>query len=290
MKNLVAEEIHSVSYELFIISLTYLQVINLVLILLPISVTARGVVLLVSEGMTAVFLFDFFFRFFTASSKRDYFFRRYGWADLVGSLPAILSPYFLFLRLFRLVRAVRITRQLGGRAGVRNLRQQRAGNTLTGVLLMVVVVLEAGGIAILEVEAALPEALIHTPVQALWWGIVTMATVGYGDYYPVTDVGRFIGVFVIIMGVTLLGVFSGSVANYFLRPRKGEPATEIGAGNGSGSGGISPAGPAGPAESSVVLDEIQRLRSELAERDRRIETRLSALEGRDKNESHHSDL
>src|SRR3990172_3102908 len=96
----LTEEIKSTSYELFIISLTGLQVFNLVFLLLPISITARGVVLLVSEGMTLVFLLDFAFRLFTASSKIDYFFRRYGWADLIGSLPVVISPY---LRLFRLV-------------------------------------------------------------------------------------------------------------------------------------------------------------------------------------------
>ena len=278
MDKRISEEIHSVSYELFIISLTYLQMLNLVLLLLPISASVRGVVLLVSEGMTAVFLFDFFFRFFTASSKKDYFFRRYGWADLVGCLPIKVWP---FLRIFRLVRAVRLTRQLGGRAGVRHLRQQRAGSTLTGVLLMVVVVLEAGGIAILEVEGTLPEALIHTPVQALWWGIVTVATVGYGDFYPVTNVGRLIGVFVIVTGLALLGVFSGSVANYFLRPRQGEPAAEIGVDSAPSVAEPSPGGPAKEAESSALMSEIQQLRSELAERDRQIEARLAALEGRE---------
>ena len=280
-----AEEIKSTSYELFIISLTGLQVFNLVLLQRPISDSARGVVLLFGEWMTMVFMLDFAYRLFTASSKVDYFFRRYGWADLIGSLPILISPY---LRLFRLVRAVRSTRQLGGRAAVRNLRQQRAGSTLLGVLLMVVFVLEVGSISILEVEGSLPEANIHTPVQALWWGLVTMATVGYGDFYPVTNTGRLIGVFVITTGVAVLGVFSGSVANYFLRPRRGEPSSLIASEQDPAEGRSDaqpppPVGnPAGATDSSALLDEIQHLRLELAERDLRLEARLAALEGRDK--------
>ena len=62
-------------------------------------------------------------------------------------------------------------------------------------------------------KAAYPGANITTIGDALWWGIVTIATVGYGDYYPVTAVGRIIAVFMMLSGIGIFVlVFSTQIA------------------------------------------------------------------------------
>jgi voltage-gated potassium channel len=83
-----------------------------------------------------------------------------------------------------------------------------------------ILVLELGSYFILGAEGRDLHANIHTPSDALWWSIVTIATVGYGDKYPVTNEGRVIGVLVIITGVGLFGVFTGFLANTFINRRK----------------------------------------------------------------------
>ena len=57
----------------------------------------------------------------------------------------------------------------------------------------------------------------------MWWDYVTITTVGYGDYYPVTPLGRLIGILLMTAGVGLFGTLSGFLANTFLSPRKRRP-------------------------------------------------------------------
>ncbi len=62
-----------------------------------------------------------------------------------------------------------------------------------------------------SVEPAADSATIHTFGDALWWAMATVATVGYGDYYPVTVAGKFTAVFLMVIGI---GIFGGIAANF----------------------------------------------------------------------------
>ena len=77
-----------------------------------------------------------------------------------------------------------------------------------GVLLaafFAIVTLEFGCMFVLGVEQNAPGANIRTGVEALWWGIVMITTVGYGDYYPGTNPGRVVGAVTMIIGIGLIG-------------------------------------------------------------------------------------
>jgi voltage-gated potassium channel Kch len=63
-------------------------------------------------------------------------------------------------------------------------------------------------------------ASIRTGPEALWWGIVTITTVGYGDFYPVTNPGRVVGALTMLNGIAVLGTLTGYLANAFLSPKK----------------------------------------------------------------------
>mgnify|MGYP003948636165 FL=1 len=70
----------------------------------------------------------------------------------------------------------------------------------------------------LQAENASPDANILTANDALWWSYVTIATVGYGDRYPVTDYGRLVGIAVMTVGVALFSVITSYLADWFRRP------------------------------------------------------------------------
>src|SRR5690606_3037556 len=72
----------------------------------------------------------------------------------------------------------------------------------------------------LDVERANPDANIQSPSDAIWWSYVTITTVGYGDRFPTTNWGRFVGVLLMTSGVALFGVFTSFLANTFLSPRE----------------------------------------------------------------------
>jgi voltage-gated potassium channel len=248
-------ELKNINYELFLVAITILSVINIFLIYFAPTAVMRNVVMLVDFSICFLFLIDFVYRFFTASSKAYYFLRQYGWLDLLGSLPI---PFIRLARLVRSGRTVRILRQYGVENLGSELRMDRAGSTLLSVAFLGILVLEFGSYFILGAEAGAADANIKTPSDALWWSVVTIATVGYGDRYPVTDQGRIIGTIVIITGVGLFGAFTGFLANSFINRRRrrhhfGSQAAE---------------------EPVDPLDEIKQMLEEQAQRLAAIEARL----------------
>ncbi len=211
-------ELKNIGYEIFIGALSLLSIFNLVLV-----AVARGdgdlqnVLLAMNAIFSLVFLIDFTYRLTTAPSRKDYFFRHFGWADLLASLPL---AQLKFLRIFRLVRVFRLMRGVGGRSVLRTLVRDRAGSALFTLLLTGILVLQFGSLTILRIESDAPDANITTASDALWYTVVTISTVGYGDQYPVTTAGRIVGAIIIVVGVGIFGTFTGYLANLFLSPRK----------------------------------------------------------------------
>jgi hypothetical protein len=83
-------------------------------------------------------------------------------------------------------------------------------------------ILEFGGLAMLYVESQVPEANITTASDAVWYVYVTITTVGYGDQYPVSGVGRIIGTLIMTVGVGLFGTITAFLANIFIAPGEDE--------------------------------------------------------------------
>ena len=202
------------SYELFVFALSFIALFNTVLIELEIVSPLNAQVLRIINYVLALFfLADFFLRILRADNKADYFFRGFGWADLLSGIP---HPAFQIFRLFRLGHSAMVLRRLGGRRVLKELNRNRAGGALYFAIVLAVVLIQFASTSIVRVEASNPAANIKTASDAIWWAYVTITTVGYGDYYPVTNTGRIIGVMVMTIGVGLFGVLSGFLANAFL--------------------------------------------------------------------------
>ena len=72
-----------------------------------------------------------------------------------------------------------------------------------------------GSILVLRVERA-AGGVITNASDALWWTLATMSTAGFGDLYPITDIGRGIGIVLMVVGIGLFGTFTGLVASWIL--------------------------------------------------------------------------
>jgi voltage-gated potassium channel len=201
-------------YEIFIIFISVLSVVNLFVTLIPgLNPQAVGVVQITNFFLTFIFLADFVFRLLSAGSKKHYFFFDWGWADLLASV-----PFLRILRLFRIFKAYRLLKKYGARNIYTQLSKHRAESVLYIVIFCVILVIECGGILVLLAESPAPDANIHTASDAMWWVYVTITTVGYGDRYPVTSAGRLVGVLVMTTGVGLFGTLAGFIAHKLVAP------------------------------------------------------------------------
>jgi voltage-gated potassium channel len=128
---------------------------------------------------------------------------------------AQLGRFVVFLRLARLIRLVVATR------GSRRLLE-RLGRV---VLVALGIVFFGSLVAYYAEHPTNPE--FATVGDALWWGIVTLTTVGYGDIVPKTPTGRWAGVMIMITGIAVLGTLAGSLSSFFrLDDSGGEPEPE----------------------------------------------------------------
>ena len=109
----------------------------------------QGILHTMNILLSGIFMIDFLYRLLTASSKSGYFFRGFGWADLLASLP---FQQLKILRVFRLIRVARLLRDFGIKNIARSLVKDRAGSALLILLLMGILVLEFGSLEILYIE------------------------------------------------------------------------------------------------------------------------------------------
>jgi Ion transport protein len=217
-------ELKNIGYEIFIGALSILSIVNLVLLAWFVhDVNIETVLYVINAIMMPIFLGDFIYRIYTAESRSGYFFRGFGWADLLSSLP---FPQLKLLRVFRLWRVIRLFMEFGVRNLVREFVTHRAENALLTVGFLVLCVIEFGSLGVLKAESGAANANITSPSDALWWVYVTITTVGYGDRFPVTNWGRIVGVLTMTAGVGLFGTLSGYLAQSFLSPGKAEAAEE----------------------------------------------------------------
>ncbi len=223
------ELVVNINYELFVLALVVLSLVNWVLILLvrpPLDQTQ--VVWIMNAGLSVFLLLDFAVRLW--QHRWRFLIHRSGWMLLLGSLPL---PFAGVMRLIWVWLTARLLRRNDYRQMKNVVVRRRAQSTLLSAVLAAIIMLEIGALLMLNAESASPQANIKTGIDALWWNIVTLSTVGYGDKYPVTTAGRALGVIVIVVGVALFSALTSFLAQWFLRPRTTDAQTQA-----SGTGEI----------------------------------------------------
>ncbi|MDH6515109.1 voltage-gated potassium channel [Streptomyces sp. SAI-208] len=98
-----------------------------------------------------------------------------------------------------------------GRQG-RPLHLKAAG----GATLVLLAVMLTGSWAVVAAEEGARGADLTSYPKALWWSVETATTVGYGDFYPVTWWGRFVGTVVMVVGITTYGMVTAALATWFV--------------------------------------------------------------------------
>lgn len=163
----------------------------------------------------ALFTLEYIIKLYLADDRRA--FVHHNLLDLVVILVPFLRP-FRALRLLRLLRLVRV-----GVVVAEILRRARSILTHKGlhfILLAVLMIVLVGAAIEVAAENQATGSNIHTYGQALWWAIVTITTVGYGDHFPVTALGQGVAVILMLAGIGLVGVLTATVASYFVEEKQ----------------------------------------------------------------------
>jgi voltage-gated potassium channel len=152
------------------------------------------------------FALDYLIQMTLAPNKKKYF------KTHLLELVLVVVPFF---RPLRALRALVFTTQASVRSKLTLIKSIPLVMTAAALLMIIIM-----GAAILDIERSAPGSNIHTPMDALWWGLVTITTIGYGDRFPVTTEGRLIAGVLIIFGVAMISTITASFAAWILSQDK----------------------------------------------------------------------
>lgn len=204
-------------WQLFMLILCgYVLIAMLVETVFRLSAETVELLTWIDTFICALFIGDFFHALATAPSRLGYL--KWGWIDLISSIPAV--PVLRWGRLARIARILRLLRGFRSAKTIATFLYENRSRGAFGTVVMISFLLViVASIAILNVETV-PDANIRNAGDALWWALVTITTVGYGDKVPVTLTGRIIGVILMVAGVGLFGTFTAFVASLFIEPKQ----------------------------------------------------------------------
>jgi voltage-gated potassium channel len=188
------------------------------LVVVPASSGWLGIVVGVSTWI--VFLVDYVVRVRHTVQYRRTGYGRFDLVVVIATAPWFLLPGLQPGRFVVLLRLARLGRLVVASKGSRRLFQRlgRVGGIAAGVTFF------GSLVAYYAEHPTNPE--FATVGDSLWWGIVTLTTVGYGDIVPKTATGRWAAVCIMVTGVTVLGVLAGSLSSFFrLTPAGDDSAT-----------------------------------------------------------------
>jgi len=179
----------------------------------------------------AIFTFEYVIRLWAITAKEKYkkmFAGRLRYAatpmmiiDLLAFLPFYL-PFFLpldprilrILRLFRIFRIFKATRYSKHMKIMGHVILEKKEELSISFLVAMVILVFASSIMYVVENAAQPEAFASIP-HAMWWGVSTLTTVGYGDVYPITPLGRMMASIMALLGIGLVALPAGILASGF---------------------------------------------------------------------------
>lgn len=207
------------TFDIILLSCIVTSVITIVLESVQVIRDRFGSELRILEWLfTAIFTLEYLARLWTVPNKRKYIFSFFGIIDLLSVLPTYLGFFFAgaqslmvirSLRLLRIFRIFKLSRYIG--EGQHLARAMKASqHKIIVFLLTVLTSVIIFGTLMFMIEGA-DNGFTSIP-QSIYWAIVTMTTVGYGDIAPQTALGQTLASFIMILGYGIIAVPTGIVS------------------------------------------------------------------------------
>lgn len=170
--------------------------------------------------LTFFFTIEYILRVYSSPQAKKYIFSFYGIIDFLATFPAYLifffsgAHYFMVIRAFRLIRIFRIFKLFNflneGEILLYSIRDSRR-KIFVFFFFVVILVISIGTIMYM-IEGSLPNSQFNNIPNSIYWAVVTLTTVGYGDITPITAFGRFLSACVMLLGYTIIAVPTGIVS------------------------------------------------------------------------------
>lgn len=171
----------------------------------------------------AAFVVEYAVKLYLAVDRRQ--FVRHHLLDLAMVAVPILRPLRL-ARLFRFIRLDRVLLVLGN--GLRRAKAMFTHHGLHFVLLAVaVIIFAAAGLELVFEQHSVGPTAIHSFGDALWWAVVTVTTVGYGDKVPMTGGGKWVATALMFTGIGLVGALTATIASFFVQEQHSAELAEL---------------------------------------------------------------
>ncbi|MBD1576868.1 potassium channel family protein [Vibrio sp. S11_S32] len=182
------------------------------LLFVPLPQDTRHTMVGIDTAICALFLFQLSLDCYRSKLRLRYL--KVHALDFLASLPGIE-----FFRYIRLLHIIRIFLMLRSRKKIgQQILENRKEATVATIFTLLIILLCLGSSLMLLFEENAPNTNIHTAADALWWSIVTISTVGYGDHFPVTFAGKVLASVLIVCGVGIFGMISGLLASIIATP------------------------------------------------------------------------
>ena len=182
-----------------------------------------------------IFSIEYLLRVWSAPARNDlgdspnlikrmkYIFSFTGLIDFLAIIPSIL-PYFFggvdlrWLRVLRLLRLLKISNYSSALEDFFSAIKADWRSFSAALYLMLIALFLSSALMYIAENESQPEKFSSIP-ETMWWGLITLTTVGYGDVSPITPLGKIIGAFTAIMGVCTVALLTGIVASAFANQR-----------------------------------------------------------------------
>jgi voltage-gated potassium channel len=214
----------------FAFFIQFLIIVSLVLFsigtLPDLSELTNNILYKIEIGIVVVFTVEYLLRVYTAKNKLKFIFSFFGIVDLFAILPFYLSTGLDLrsLRIFRLLRLITILKLFRYSKAIRRFHRAliiaKEELILFSCVAIILLYLSAVGIYYFE-HSAQPEQF-KSVFHSLWWAVVTLTTVGYGDIYPITAGGRVFTFGVLMLGLGIVAVPTGLISSALSQARNEE--------------------------------------------------------------------
>ena len=225
-------DIYSTIFDYFIVILISLNVASVFLETFELSVYLNNFLRKFEIFSIIIFTIEYILRLWTSTllypdknsfvARIKYIFSLMAIIDLVSILPFYLPFFFNVdlrvlraLRLFRLLRILKVNRYTHAMQKVLFVIKNKSTELISSIFVIFILML-ISSVLMYSVESPVQPEVFKNGFSGLWWAVATFTTVGYGDIYPITSVGRFLSAIIALLGIGLVAVPTGIVTSGFM--------------------------------------------------------------------------